>query len=62
MLIGSEYKTVKASSVTQAIVAGTGKYSNPKTIYSSDVAALFGKGNSVILSNGNISKIRQNIR
>ena len=54
MLIGSTYKTVKASSVTQAIVAGTGKYSNPKTIYSSDVAALFGKGNSVILSNGNI--------
>ena len=54
MLIGSTYKTVKASSVTQAIVAGTGKYSNPKTIYSSYVAALFGRGNSVILSNGNI--------
>lgn len=54
MLIGSTYKTVKASSVTQAIVAGTGKYSNPKTIYSSDTAATFGKGNSVILSNGNI--------
>ena len=54
MLIGSTYKTVKASSVTQAIVAGTGKYSNPKTIYSSDIAATFGKGNSVILSNGNI--------
>ena len=54
MLIGSAYKTVKASSVTQAIVAGTGKYSNPKTIYSSDVAAVFGKGNSVVLSNGNI--------
>ena len=54
MLIGSTYKTVKASSVTQAIVAGTGKYSNPKTIYSSDVAAVFGKGNSVVLSNGNI--------
>ena len=54
MLIGSTYKTVKASSVTQAIVAGTGKYSNPKTIYSSDTAALFGTGNSVILSNGNI--------
>ena len=54
MLIGSTYKTVKASSVTQAIVAGTGKYSNPKTIYSSDIAAIFGKGNSVILSNGNI--------
>ena len=54
MLIDSTYKTVKASSVTQAIVAGTGKYSNPKTIYSSDTAALFGTGNSVILSNGNI--------
>lgn len=54
MLIGSTYETVKASSVTQAIVAGTGKYSNPKTIYSSDTAALFGTGNSVILSNGNI--------
>ena len=54
MLIGSTYKTVKASSVTQAVVAGTGKYSNPKTIYSSDIAALFGPGNSVILSNGNI--------
>ena len=54
MLIGSTYKTVKASSVTQAIVAGTGKYSKPKTIYSSDTAALFGTGNSVILSNGNI--------
>ena len=54
MLIGSTYKTVKASSVTQAIVAGTGKYSNPKTIYRSDIAALFGTGNSVILSNGNI--------
>lgn len=54
MLIGSTYETVKASSVTQAIVAGTGKYSNPKTIYSSDIAATFGKGNSVILSNGNI--------
>ena len=54
MLIDSTYKTVNASSVTQAIVAGTGKYSNPKTIYSSDTAALFGRGNSVILSNGNI--------
>lgn len=54
MLIGSTYETVKASSVTQAIVAGTGKYSNPKTIYSSEIAALFGIGNSVILSNGNI--------
>lgn len=54
MLIGSTYKTVKASSVTQAIVAGTGKYSNPKIIYSSEIAALFGTGNSVILSNGNI--------
>ena len=54
MLIDSTYKTVNASSVTQAIVAGTGKYSNPKTIYSSGTAALFGKGNSVILSNGNI--------
>lgn len=54
MLIGSTYKTVNASSVTQAIVAGTGKYSNPKTIYSSETAALFGTGNSVILSNGNI--------
>lgn len=54
MLIGSTYKTVKASSVTQAVVAGTGKYSNPKTIYSSGTTATFGKGNSVILSNGNI--------
>ena len=54
MLIGSTYKTVNASSVTQAIVAGTGKYSNPKTIYSSNIDAIFGKGNSVILSNGNI--------
>ena len=54
MLIGSTYETVKASSVTQAIVTGTGKYSNPKTIYSSETAALFGTGNSVILSNGNI--------
>ena len=54
MLIGSTYETVKASSVTQAIVAGTGKYSNPKTIYSSETAALFGTGNSVVLSNGNI--------
>ena len=60
MLIGSTYKTVKASSVTQAIVAGTGKYSNPKTIYSSDIAAIFGKGNSVILSNGNIFLIYVN--
>ena len=60
MLIGSAYKTVKASSVTQKIVAGTGKYSNPKTIYSSDVAALFGIGNSVILSNGNIFLIYVN--
>ena len=54
MLIGSTYETVKASSVTQKIVAGTGKYSNPKTIYSSEIAALFGTGNSVVLSNGNI--------
>jgi hypothetical protein len=33
---------------------GTGKYSNPKTIYRSEIAALFGTRNSVILSNGNI--------
>ena len=61
MLIGSTYKTVKASSVTQAIVAGTGKYSNPKTIYSSDTTATFGKGNSVILSNGTIFLMYANL-